>query len=502
MRRLEHLGPALVTLAAAGALLLSAPVIVRQLSRERTQVSMAAAQGRLKGGTILDALSQSTRDIATLVEPSVVHVSTAAPMRGRASSRAVLNSGSGWVYDLEGHIVTNAHVVDGAQRIEVQFHDGERRDAQLVGQDLRTDIAVLRTDPAGLVPARRARDDAEQGEMVFAFGSPFDFRFSMSSGIVSGIGRTAGLQDIAYENYIQTDAAVNPGNSGGPLTNTRGDVVGMTTAIASGRGGSLGQSQFAGIGLAIPVSMIDNVVGQLLDRGEVVKGFLGISSLDVEPVRRGQVPAPAVARAACEAFSGEGAVVTVVTPDSPAAAADLRPGDVVTSIAGRRVSSAAQMRTLIAACRPGDTIAIEAWRAAEAGEGGQVVRLQATMGTLDPELNSRDVGVALRAIGLSRLVTCTEAEAALRGVGFRRGVLVTDVEAGSPAEAELPDGTVIVKVFGAPVNNLDDLFARLDREISRNTRRLDVPVDIVRPDGVAVTVTLGLRLPGPEGRAP
>ena len=157
MRRLEHLGPALVTLAAAGALLLAAPAAVRQLSREGTAVEMAAADARLQKGTLLDALSQSTRDIATLVEPSVVHVSTTGSMHGRNGSRTFLNSGSGWVYDTQGHIITNAHVVDGAQRVEVQLHGGERRDARLVGQDLRTDIAVLQVDPNGLVPARRAK---------------------------------------------------------------------------------------------------------------------------------------------------------------------------------------------------------------------------------------------------------------------------------------------------------------------------------------------------------
>ncbi|MFM7807130.1 MAG: S1C family serine protease, partial [Planctomycetota bacterium] len=185
MRRLEHLGPALLTLAAAGALLLVAPAAVRQLSREATAVEMARADARLSKGTLLDALSQSTRDIATLVEPSVVHVSTMGAVRGRGGARTVVNSGSGWIYDDQGHIVTNAHVIDTAQRIEVQLRDGERRDARLVGQDLRTDIAVLQVDPNGLVPARRAKSDPVQGEMVFAFGSPFDFRFSMSSGIVS-----------------------------------------------------------------------------------------------------------------------------------------------------------------------------------------------------------------------------------------------------------------------------------------------------------------------------
>lgn len=496
MRRLEHLGPALVTLAAAGALLLGAPVIVRQMSRERVRVQMAAAESRLAEGGLLETLSRSTRDIAMLVEPSVVHVSTSSAMRGRPSARTLVNSGSGWIFDLAGHVVTNAHVVDGAQRIEVQLHDGERREAELVGQDLRMDIAVLRVDPSGLVPARRAPRDPEQGEMVFAFGSPFDFRFSMSSGIVSGIGRAPGLQDIAYENYVQTDAAVNPGNSGGPLTDIRGDVVGMTTAIASGRGGSVGQSQFAGIGLAIPVSVIENVVGQLLERGEVVKGFLGIASRDLDPMRRGvDSPDPVVRSAA--SFRGEGAVVSMVTPGSPAEAAGLKPGDVVTSIGGRRISSASRLRALIAECRPGDGVAIEVWRPRADAEGGEILPLRAVMARLDPELTARDIGMGLRAMGLNRMVTCSEQTAAEAGVPHRRGVLVQDVAPGSVAEAELPEGTVIVGAFGAAVNNLDDLFARLDHETSRIRRRVDVPLDVVRPDGSALQVTLGLRLPVP-----
>jgi serine protease Do len=496
MRRLEHLGPALVTLAAAGALLLSAPVIVRQLSRERTQVEMAAADGRLRAGTLLDALSQSTRDIATAVEPSVVHVSTAASPRQGRSPRMVLSTGSGWIYDLDGHIVTNAHVVDGARRIEIQLHDGERRDAELVGQDLRTDIAVLRADPAGLVPARRAEADPQQGEMVFAFGSPFDFRFSMSSGIVSGIGRAAGLQDIAYENYIQTDAAVNPGNSGGPLTNTRGDVVGMTTAIASGRGGTLGQSQFAGIGLAIPVSMIENVVGQLLDRGEVVKGFLGIGSTDVEPVRRGLEPASREARRAAELFRGEGVLVSHVSPQSPAEVAGLRRGDVITAVAGTRVAGSKQMRSRIAACQPGETIAIDLWRAPDVDEAeGTTLTLQATMGRFNPEQGAQHLSIALKAVGLTRLVSLAEAASPPPGLTVRRGVLVQEVAAGSLAETEVPVGSVIVRAFDAPVNNLDDLYARLDREVLRNQSRLDVPLDIIQPDGSTRQLKLGLRLP-------
>jgi len=495
MRRLEHLGPALLTLAAAGALLLVAPAAVRQLSREATAVEMAKADARLSKGTLLDALSQSTRDIATLVEPSVVHVSTMGSVRGRGGARTVLNSGSGWIYDDQGHIVTNAHVIDTAQRIEVQLRDGERRDARLVGQDLRTDIAVLQVDPNGLVPARRAKSDPVQGEMVFAFGSPFDFRFSMSSGIVSGIGRTAGLQDIDYENFIQTDAAVNPGNSGGPLTDTRGFVVGMTTAIATGKGNALGQGQFAGIGLAIPVSMIDNVVEQLISRGEVEKGFLGVSSVDVEDVRMGRWRQPQMV-AAGTAFQGDGAIVAVVTPGSPAERAGIRVGDVVLQIAGQRVASSAQLRTLIAARRPGETVRIDLWRpTGDAARPGEAVSVQIEMGRLEPETNAEGLAAALRSLGFTRLATFTEADADALGVPFGRGVLAQEVAEGSPAAAQIPSGSVITEVFGAPIGSVDELYLRIIRAPALSSRGLDVPVRVRRPDGSEAAVVLPLRPP-------
>jgi serine protease Do len=492
MRRLEHLGPALVTLAAAGALLLVAPAAVRQLSRESAAVQMAAADARLAQGSVLEAMSQSMRDIATLVEPSVVHVSMVGGMGGRNGGRTYQNSGSGWVYDTLGHIVTNAHVVDGAQRLEVQFRDGERIDARLMGLDLRTDIAVLQVDPAGLVPARRARQDPQQGDMVFAFGSPFDFRFSMSSGIVSGLARSAGLQEIDYENFIQTDAAINPGNSGGPLTDTRGNVVGMTTAIATGRGNALGQGQFAGIGLAIPISMIENVVDQLITRGEVEKGFLGVSSVDVEDVRTGRSRAGPM-REATARFQGDGAAVEMVTPGSPAEQAGLRAGDVITGIGGQRVASSSQLRTLTAGCRPGETVKVDLWRPNREGdEPGENLSLQVTMGRLSPETNMEPLVQTMRNLGLLRLITCTETDAERRHVTFRRGVLVEQVAADSPAAAELPEGSIIFEAAGGPVNNLDDLYLRIMRGVTQGRRGLNVPVAVQRPDGSTVRLVLPL----------
>jgi S1-C subfamily serine protease len=393
--------------------------------------------------------------------------------------------------------VTNAHVIDGAQRIEVQLSGGDRVDARLVGQDLRTDIAVLQIPIAALQPARRSSKDPRQGDMVFAFGSPFDFRFSMSSGIVSGLGRTADLQDVDYENFIQTDAAINPGNSGGPLTDTQGLVVGMSTAIAtgSGRGNALGQGQFAGIGLAIPISMIDNVVEQLIQRGEVEKGFLGVSGLDIADVRARRFRSP-VLIAVADGFQGDGAVVGMVSPGSPAEQAGIRVGDVILSIGGQRVNNAAKLRTLIANRRPGERVPIEIWRATPGAEQpGRGERVEVQMGRLDPETNMEGIAAALRGAGLARILTMNESEAAARKMEFRRGVLVASVDLDSTVAAEIPEGSIIVEVFGAPVGSVDDLYLRIDRGVPPTARRIDIPLTVVRPDGTRVQLVVPLRPP-------
>jgi serine protease Do len=485
MRRLEHLGPALATLAAAGALLLLAPSAIRQYQRETMIRRAADAERRLEQGTVLDQLSQATRDIADVVEPSVVHVSVTGSLRGASGSRPYRNTGSGWIYDTQGHIVTNAHVIDGAQRIEVQLAVGDRTEARLVGQDLRTDIAVLQVTSDGLQPARRSTEDPRQGDMVFAFGSPFDFRFSMSSGIVSGLERTADLQDIDYENFIQTDAAINPGNSGGPLTDTRGFVVGMSTAIATGagRGSALGQGQFAGIGLAIPISMIENVVDQIITRGEVEKGFLGVRGVDLADLRSGRFRAP-ILIAAAEAFSGDGAIVDMVSPGSPAEQAGIEVGDVIVSIGGQRVNSAARMRMLIANHRPGDRVKVQVWRLQSgAAREGELVDLEAQMARLDPETNMEEFAAGLRAAGFARLTTLTEAEARARGVEFRRGVLVEAMDPDATVAADVPVGSIIIEAFGGSVATVDDLYLRISRGLPENARRLEIPLTVVLPTG-------------------
>ena len=285
MRKLHSYGPSLIVMATALAVLLGGPLAVQRLTEANTKARIIQASRSLAENGILEELNQAYRDIATLVEPSVVHISTEQRMQDRwGNQQETTSSGSGWVYDNEGHIVTNYHVIKDANRIQVQLHNGLLRESELVGFDQTTDIAVIKVSSAGMNPAALAKEDDEvkQGDLVFAFGSPFDFRFSMSSGVVSGMGRHVGVirderrRSNGYENFIQVDAAINPGNSGGPLTDVRGRVIGMNTAIATGRRSSLEEGQFAGIGLAIPIDMIVPVVDQLISTGVVTKGYLGI----------------------------------------------------------------------------------------------------------------------------------------------------------------------------------------------------------------------------------
>jgi S1-C subfamily serine protease len=200
MRHLHSYGPGLVVLGAAGFALLAGPMAVRTFTHAQTSVEIVEAANRLDDGSVLERINEANRDIARMVEPSVVHVSVVGEVRRRSASQPYVSSGSGWVYDEEGHVVTNAHVVDGASRVQVQLAGGDLREAEVVGLDLPTDIAVLKVDASNLHPARRGdSNELQQGDLVYAFGSPFDFRFSMSSGIVSGLGRSAGLNEILYQ---------------------------------------------------------------------------------------------------------------------------------------------------------------------------------------------------------------------------------------------------------------------------------------------------------------
>jgi serine protease Do len=495
MRRFAGYGPSIVVLVTAAIVLFVGPAAVRQLTYEQTRTRIFQAKLNLENTGILEQMNQAMRDIATMVEPSVVHVSAQYIERDQlGQGRLGLSSGSGWVYDDQGHVVTNHHVVQNAQRIEVQMYTGELREATLVGSDPTTDIAVIRISPERLHPAVLAdmAEPVNQGDMVFAFGSPFDFRFSMSSGVVSGKGRSVGVirdelgRRIGYENFIQVDAAINPGNSGGPLTDYRGRVIGMNTAIATGRSrGSptLEEGQFAGIGLAIPIDMIVPAVSQIIERGYVEKSYIGVNvaELDRELSRRLQ-------------HIGTGVVMGVVDPDGPAHAAGVRTLDIVTAINGRPVASGQQLRSMVSSMRPGETARLNIWRYDDDSETGQTLQIDVPLARLDSlrahgtvDLNQQD-RESLLPLGIMKMATCTPELAQRAEVKFFSGVMILETVPGSRLEKRAPAGSIIIEVMGRSVRDVDELLHAL-----AETNLLVQPgatANVATPDGDVVTVPL------------
>lgn len=394
MRRFVSFGPALVVLATGAIALVSAPLLVKRVLHAQTQARVTLARQALDSETILERLNRAVADLADAVEPSVVHIQGADDGDARTVS-----AGAGWVYDAKGHIITNAHVVRGASMVLVQFSDGRETSAEVLGQDPSTDVAVLRVaDPEGVIPARRASNlPLRRGERVYAFGSPFGFKFSMTEGIVSGLGRNA-LGPTGwdgYTNFIQTDAAVNPGNSGGPLVDVRGRVIGMNTAIVNADNPEArldGRNQSAGVGFAVPLETIESVADQIIARGAVLKGYLGVGLADlsvldgrrVAPLDDDGEPLPA------PAYAGPGVLVRSVVEGSPGGKGGLRPGDVITRLNGDPVATVAVLRARISSRTPGETITLAVKR------GGEDVTLKVTVGAARIEGRGRLVPVEAR----------------------------------------------------------------------------------------------------------
>ncbi len=362
-----------------------------------------------------------------------------------------IGAGSGWVWDDRGHIITNNHVVENADEIEVVFFDESRAAATIVGTDPKTDVAVLKVDHSSLVPARRAAEGVAQGDLVFAFGSPLRYRFSMSQGVVSGVGRQVGVtgQD-GYEKFIQTDAAINPGNSGGPLTNIHGEVVGMNTAIATGTG------FFAGIGFAIPMDVVEPTVLAILEDGKVSRGFIGILIRDDAEL--------------LETFDVDhGAVVAGLVEGGPAADAGLKVGDVVLRIDGQEVKDASDLRWIVAGRNPGDKVKLEVLR------DGKRENLTMTLGEQPDSRQSaradrpRRPGESresaadqpselIQKLGLTRVRTFDESLAERYSLEFTPGVLIEDVRSGSLVESKgVQPGMVITHVMSDEVKSVEDL---------------------------------------------
>jgi putative serine protease PepD len=299
--------------------------------------------------------SLSVEEIYERSAESVVEITTSGatqptPFGGRATPQS---QGSGFVYDDEGHVITNQHVVDGASTVSVTLSSGKRYDATVVGTDPSTDLAVLKVDaPASeLEPLSLAdSDEVKVGEGVVAIGSPFGLEQTVTTGIVSALHRQiTAPNDFAIDDAIQTDAAINHGNSGGPLLNLDGEVIGVNSQIESESGGN------DGVGFAIPSNTVERIADELIADGSVEHAYLGVSSEDTE--------------------NADGARIADVRAGTPASRAGLRSGDVVTAIDGESVDSSDELRRQIEAHAPGDEVELTIRR------GGDDETLKVTLGT-------------------------------------------------------------------------------------------------------------------------
>jgi len=336
--------------------------------------------------------------------------------------------GSGVIVDAtKGYILTNNHVVAQADKVVVRLNDDRQFDAKIIGTDPQTDLAVLqiKADKLTALPLGDS-DKLQVGDFVVAIGSPFNLRQTVTSGIVSGLGRTTDMDDGSYQDFIQTDASINPGNSGGALVDLRGELVGINSQILSSSGGSIG------IGFAIPINLAKSVMSQLIAYGKVERGRIGIVGQDLTPE---------LAKALGLKIE-HGALVSRVLPGSPAAHAGLKAEDVIVEANGKPINDMLELRNLVGLLRVGDKVDLKVLR------DGATRQFTVVVG--------KNVGEKTSGTALS---------AKLQGATFgpsqdsdTKGVQVLSVEPGSPAaEAGLRPGDIILSVNHHSINSVDDL---------------------------------------------
>jgi serine protease Do len=361
--------------------------------------------------------------------------------------------GSGFIIDPDGTVVTNNHVVKGATKVTVTLDDGTTYPAKVLGRDSRSDLAVLQITPKKRLAyiALGDSDLAQPGAWVVAVGNPFGLGGSVTAGIVSARGRDIG--EGPYDSFIQVDAAINQGNSGGPLFTQDGKVVGVNTAIISPSGGSVG------IGFAIPSNTVKTVVAQLKKNGHVTRGYIGVETQAISAAISGALKLPDSGN------EDRGALVASVEPDSPAAKAGVQPGDVVLSVNGKNIGSPRELAIAIAAITPGDEASLAVMR------NGEHQNIDVKVGTLSADLATAGPNGTGSAPGLGVALSpiTPELRQQLNLPEHQRGAVITEIKPGSPAEtAGLQQGDVIIAVGDQPVSTPAEASREVHAALSAN----------------------------------
>ncbi len=436
----------------------------------------------------LQDLSEAFAAVAEHVKPSVVYIRSQRTERATTRQRVPpgmerffprfrqepeieQGTGSGFIVSADGFILTNNHVVEGAEQVTVRLLDRREFKAKVVGTDPNTDVAVLKIDAVKLPPVALGNsDDARVGEWVLAIGNPLGetLTFTVTSGIVSAKGRALdglpGRGQGSIQDFIQTDAAINPGNSGGPLVSVRGEVIGINSAIASETG------FYSGYGFAIPINLARTVMNQLIESGRVHRAALGVSIGEVTINDAQYVGLPEI----------RGVVVKdIPSEDSPAKAAGIEPGDIIVAVDGKPVEYVGQLQQVVGFRRPGEVVKVEVAR-----KGGQRKTFDVKLQSLDdaPQVARADeesgeggvddasTGAAMSRLGISVEPVTADAARELRLPGDARGLIVTHVVPGGPAWEVLLDDPqrggpdVILSIEGRAVRTEADLRKALQAE--------------------------------------
>lgn len=375
-------------------------------------------------------------------------------------------SGSGVIISEDGYIVTNNHVVEGAEQVEITLNDNKKYKAKVIGTDPTTDLALLKVDAQGLpFVAYGNSDDLKVGEWVLAVGNPFNLTSTVTAGIVSAKGRNINIlqEQFAIESFIQTDAAVNPGNSGGALVNSSGELVGINTAIASQTG------SYSGYSFAIPVNIARKVVDDLMEFGEVQRAFIGVSIRDID------------AQLAEEKNISvqKGVYVNGLTEGGAAAEAGIVEGDIITHIGNHTSDNVPQLQEMVAQYRPGDKIPVTVLR--DGKEKTFTVVLRNKNG--DTERIVKDLSQNITVLGADFEPVSKEEMSKLK---IDKGMKVTGLTGGKLRSAGIKEGFIITKIDGKPIKTKEDISLALEN------KKGGVLIEGIYPNGFKTYYGFGL----------
>lgn len=423
---------------------------------------------RMKGGYEVVGFPQSFADLAEKVKPAVVNISTTSTVKipggpfrhffgpdegpfgdffhrffGQIPDQALKQQslGSGFIIDKDGYIITNNHVVEGAEEIKVRLADGREFTAKVVGRDPKTDLALIKISSLFRelpILSLGNSDKMRVGDWVLAIGNPFGLEETVTQGIISATGRVIGSGP--YDNFLQTDAPINPGNSGGPLVNLKGEVIGINTAIISS-----GQ----GIGFAVPSNMAKTIIPQIQKKGKVVRGWIGVSIQNITPE---MVQAFGLA-------GTKGALVSEVLPGGPADKAGIKRGDVITSFDGKEIHKMTDLPFLAAETPVGKAVVVKVIR------NGKEISFTMIMAEMPEGKALSAAPAASEDLGLT-VDNITPQLSRELGIRDKAGVVVVNVAPGSPADdGGIEAGDVVKEVNRTPVSNLKDYESALRKAV-------------------------------------